>query len=158
MILVERIFLFVVMKIVYLTTQGINKTNISLRLGSETTTPSHWQKGSANSCAIVATSAITSGEQLQLAAIISKGNFEYKKIFTITFIDSLVVGNCGEVSFTEGAGRLSEPYEISNICQLQNIGATTDNLLSHYRLVSDIEAVWTKDWNQGLGFSTARES
>ena len=69
-----------------------------------------------------------------------------------------MVGNCGEVSFTEGAGRLSEPYEISNICQLQNIGATTDNLLSHYRLVSDIEAVWTKDWNQGLGFSTARES
>ena len=47
-----------------------------------------------------------------------------------------------EIPFGNPTGGDSEadPLEISNICQLQNIGATADNLTKHYKLIENIDA------------------
>ncbi len=53
------------------------------------------------------------------------------------------------ISFAGGNGTESDPYEISNVTQLQNMN---ENLSAHYELVSDIDASATQSWNNGSGF------
>ena len=69
-------------------------------------------------------------------------------------------GNCSGIDFDGGSGVTDDPYKISNLCQLQNIGVTSDNhlvlsslLSSHYELTGEIDASWTAGWNAGVGFS-----
>jgi len=52
-------------------------------------------------------------------------------------------------SFAGGDGSASNPYQISNVSQLQNISS---NLSAHYVLINDIDATSTKEWNYGRGF------
>jgi len=52
-------------------------------------------------------------------------------------------------SFAGGDGSASDPYQISNVTQLQDISS---NLSAHYMLVNDIDASSTKNWNSGSGF------
>ncbi|MCK5774395.1 MAG: hypothetical protein KAH57_11450, partial [Thermoplasmata archaeon] len=52
-------------------------------------------------------------------------------------------------SFAGGNGTISNPYQISNVTQLQNID---DNLTANYMLINDIDASDTKNWNSGKGF------
>lgn len=49
----------------------------------------------------------------------------------------------------EGSGTISDPYQISNVRQLQEMLA---DLSAHYILTRDIVAVETRDWNGGFGF------
>ena len=51
--------------------------------------------------------------------------------------------------FTGGDGSLANPFQISNITNLQNINS---NLSAHYILINDIDASSTVDWNEGDGF------
>ncbi len=51
--------------------------------------------------------------------------------------------------FAGGSGTESDPYQISNVTQLQKMNEDLD---SHYELVNDIDASVTKDWNDGKGF------
>ncbi len=51
--------------------------------------------------------------------------------------------------FAVGNGTESDPYQISNVTQLQNMDEDLD---AHYELVNDIDASVTKNWNDGKGF------
>ncbi|MCK5773379.1 MAG: hypothetical protein KAH57_06280 [Thermoplasmata archaeon] len=53
------------------------------------------------------------------------------------------------ISFAGGNGAAGNPYQVSNVTQLQNISA---NLTAHYILISDINASETESWNNGSGF------
>ena len=70
----------------------------------------------------------------------------------------LTNGNCQNFAFDGGTGSTDTPYQISNICQLQNIADTTvlndgTNLLTkNYILIADIDANYTRNWNNGQGF------
>ncbi len=48
-----------------------------------------------------------------------------------------------------GNGTLGNPYQLSTLCQLQDINSQLD---SHYRLTADIDASSSRDWNGGSGF------
>ncbi len=52
--------------------------------------------------------------------------------------------------FAGGSGTESDPYEISNVKQLQDMD---EDLSAHYELVNDIDASATKEWNDGKGFA-----
>ncbi len=52
-------------------------------------------------------------------------------------------------SFTGGDGTSSDPFQISNISQLQNVSS---DLTAHYVLINDIDANATINWNEGKGF------
>ena len=75
----------------------------------------------------------------------------------------LAQGICENFSFDgTGDGSASNPYQISNICQLQNIAAddiTADgvaytNLLDKsYILTENIDATYTSNWDSGKGFN-----
>ncbi len=52
-----------------------------------------------------------------------------------------------ELSFAGGNGTESDPYQISNVTQLQNMNQDLD---AHYELISDIDALETSGWS---GFS-----
>ncbi len=54
-----------------------------------------------------------------------------------------------EPMFAGGDGSIRDPYQISNVTELQNISS---NLNVHYILMNDIDASETKDWNGGRGF------
>ncbi len=51
--------------------------------------------------------------------------------------------------FAGGSGSESDPYQISNVQELQNMGL---NLSAHYVLINDIDASETTGWNGGAGF------
>ena len=51
--------------------------------------------------------------------------------------------------FVGGDGSPENPYQISDISQLQNISS---NLSAHYIIVNDIDASSTINWNEGEGF------
>lgn len=53
------------------------------------------------------------------------------------------------VSFAGGSGTEADPYQISNVTQLQNINK---DLSAHYEMVNDIDASATIEWNDGNGF------
>jgi hypothetical protein len=52
-------------------------------------------------------------------------------------------------SFSGGDGSISDPYQISNITQLQDIN---ENLSAHYIMINNIDASETISWNNGKGF------
>lgn len=52
-------------------------------------------------------------------------------------------------SFAGGYGTKSDPYQIANVDQLQNMNLYLDD---HYILVNDIDASATASWNDGKGF------
>ena len=52
-------------------------------------------------------------------------------------------------SFAGGNGTENDPYQISNLSQLQDMNL---DLFADYMLVRDIDASKTKDWNNGKGF------
>jgi hypothetical protein len=53
------------------------------------------------------------------------------------------------VGFSGGDGTPTNPYQISNVYELQNIKYDTD---AHYIVVNDIDASVTSTWNSGAGF------
>lgn len=57
--------------------------------------------------------------------------------------------DCSTVSY-DGEGTLTNPYEVSNVKQLQCIGE--QDLDDYYRLVSNINASETSEWHGGEGF------
>lgn len=57
--------------------------------------------------------------------------------------------DCSEVEYT-GDGTSGNPYEISNLSELQCI--EEHDLGATYRLVSDVDALRTAQWNGGAGF------
>ena len=74
---------------------------------------------------------------------------------TIFFIKNLLgpdilSGNCSVIPFDGGSGVTDDPYQISNLCQLQNVA---NNLSADYELTANIDASWTRGWNSGAGFS-----
>ncbi len=52
-------------------------------------------------------------------------------------------------SFAGGSGTIGDPYQISDIYQLQDMRC---DLNAHYILVNDIDASETSEWNDGAGF------
>ena len=58
--------------------------------------------------------------------------------------------NISTVPFEGGTGTSDNPYQITNIQQLQNINVA---LTAHYILNNNIDASATRNWNQGKGFS-----
>ena len=74
----------------------------------------------------------------------------------------LTLGECQNFSFDGGDGSTDTPYQISNICQLQNIaddditadGVAYTNLLDKsYILTENIDATYTSNWDSGKGFN-----
>ena len=71
--------------------------------------------------------------------------------------------NCQNFSFDDGTGSTSNPYQISNICQLQNIDDPTvlddgTTLLDKsYILIADIDANYTRNWDSKKGFNPIGE-
>ena len=57
--------------------------------------------------------------------------------------------NRNQPQFRSGDGTLNDPFEISNITELQNI---KNHPTSHFVLVNDIDASETRYWNDGKGF------
>ncbi len=53
-------------------------------------------------------------------------------------------------AFADGDGSAGNPYQISNVTELQNMSA---DLSANYILINDIDASNTSTWNDGLGFS-----
>ena len=51
--------------------------------------------------------------------------------------------------FSGGDGSVGNPFQISNVSQLQNMSA---DLTAHYILINDIDCAETSSWNTGLGF------
>ena len=69
--------------------------------------------------------------------------------------------DCQNFAFDGGTGTEIDPYQISNICQLQNIDADNimidsvmhNNLLNkNYILIADIDANYTRNWDSEKGF------
>ncbi|MFW6142548.1 MAG: hypothetical protein ACOC53_08340, partial [Candidatus Saliniplasma sp.] len=54
-----------------------------------------------------------------------------------------------DLTFAGGSGTESDPYQISNVTELQNM---SDDLTAHYELISDIDASETENWNGGDSF------
>ena len=66
---------------------------------------------------------------------------------------------CQNFAFDCGDGDTDDPYQISNVCQLQNIDDNdiaslgyTNLLDKDYILIADIDANYTRNWNTGAGF------
>ena len=70
-----------------------------------------------------------------------------RHLYTALVLLLLFVGQAS--AFAGGNGTASNPYEISNVDQLQNMSSDLD---AHYELVSDINASETRNWNDGKGF------
>lgn len=63
--------------------------------------------------------------------------------------DDLPTTGTSSITFSGGDGSKSDPYQISNVTQLQ---AMNGDLTAHYVLNNDINASATKDWNNEAGF------
>jgi hypothetical protein len=57
--------------------------------------------------------------------------------------------------FSGGDGSSSNPFQITNVSQLQNMSS---NLSASYRLMNDIDATNTSTWNNGDGFDPIGDS
>ncbi len=64
-------------------------------------------------------------------------------------VENLYIGAIASPDFAGGSGTSSDPYQISNISQLQNM---QNFLSSHFVLINDIDASDTVNWNSGSGF------
>jgi hypothetical protein len=73
----------------------------------------------------------------------------YLSLFGL-FIENGFSNTSAAPIFPGGDGSAGNPYQISNVTELQNMSA---NLSAHYVLINDIDASNTSSWNGGLGFS-----
>ena len=69
-------------------------------------------------------------------------------IFVLVFSEFVIITST-EVSAAGGSGTEADPFQISNVTELQNMSAS---LGAHYILVNDIDASGTFMWNSGAGF------
>ena len=76
---------------------------------------------------------------------------------TILIRESISFDIIGRVdaSFEGGDGSVSDPFLISNVNQLQNISFDLD---AHYKIINDIDASDTENWNDGKGFDPLGET
>ena len=92
------------------------------------------------------------------------GEIDYTLTIDIEALVSgwLTNGNCQNFFFDGGTGSNGDPYQISNVCQLQNIDADditiygvayTNLLTKNYKLIAGIDASYTVEWNDGAGFN-----
>ena len=72
-------------------------------------------------------------------------------IFVVFAAMPMNVSAAGEYSssFAGGTGTESDPYQISDVDELQYMNL---DLTAHYILVNDIDALETSEWNAGAGF------
>ena len=54
------------------------------------------------------------------------------------------------ITFAGGIGTKADPYQISNVSELQNMSS---DLGAHYILLNDIDCSITQNWNSGKGFN-----
>jgi len=80
-------------------------------------------------------------------ALVSVGSFGLLAIPSGNLVEPAEASSYS--SFAGGNGTIQNPYQISNVTQLQNMSA---NLSAHYMLVNDINASVTSGWNLGAGF------
>lgn len=80
------------------------------------------------------------------------------KIFTLRYSKTLRISlfaiflltcNTSIAQFTGGSGTLADPYQISNVTQLQAMNTALDK---HFILTQNIDATVTSTWNSGQGF------
>ncbi len=76
-------------------------------------------------------------------------------IFVLCMITILLSTSAVAVSFSGGSGDLDDPFQISTVEQLQQIGRYPG---SHYVLINDIDASSTRSWNNGDGFEPIGDS
>ena len=76
-------------------------------------------------------------------------NWDYREVNSS--ISNLYYPNAIDIQrrFAGGNGTVDDPYQISNVTQLQDMEL---NLSASYVLVNDIDASETKKWNKGDGF------
>jgi CubicO group peptidase (beta-lactamase class C family)/PKD repeat protein len=67
--------------------------------------------------------------------------------------------DCSKIGY-DGAGTASNPYEVTNVKQLQCMGdsATSTSLNADFRQTTDIDASGTSSWNNGDGFDPVGDS
>ena len=99
-----------------------------------------------------ATATIDSLGQTLIINAIASGDaiITLTKSATSTFATEDYQINISTVPFEGGTGTSDNPYQITNIQQLQNINVA---LTAHYILNNNIDANATRNWNQGKGFS-----
>ena len=99
-----------------------------------------------------ATATIDSLGQTLIINAIASGDaiITLTKSATSTFATEDYQINISTVPFEGGTGTSDNPYQITNIQQLQNINVA---LTAHYILNNNIDASATRNWNQGKGFS-----
>jgi chitodextrinase len=71
-------------------------------------------------------------------------------IMMIATVFTVTVPMKVSASFAGGSGTAEDPYQISDVVQLQNM---RNDLDAHYVLINDIDAYVTSDWNNGEGFA-----
>lgn len=71
--------------------------------------------------------------------------YRYIALFLLMFAVALPA----YAQFADGDGSEGNPYIITTLDQLQEM---RDDLQAHYELGNDIDAIDTKDWNEGQGF------
>ena len=76
-----------------------------------------------------------------------------KQLFTSMFILFFAFSNLFSFS-GEGSGTSADPFQITNVDELQKMN---DDLDAHYALMNDIDASYTKEWNDGKGFEPIGE-
>ena len=83
---------------------------------------------------------------------------EEVNIIVYNIVNQVTHGSCTAVEFDGGMGTEADPYQISNICHLQNINEDnitpnyTNLLSSHYELTENVDATAVHTWNSGAGF------
>ena len=149
-------------------------TESNITLTNATTTDSITIENSAGKGRVVieATIADLSGERPTITisgdsysdTLGNTGESDYTLTIDIAtlLLGWLTNGNCQNFSFDDGDGEINTPYQISNICQLQNIAdddltaggvSYTDLLDKNYILIADIDASYTRNWNSEQGFN-----
>ncbi len=69
---------------------------------------------------------------------------------TILYISFLIIFSTTSFSFSgKGSGAEDDPYQITNITELQNIKTDTDSKDKYFKLMNDIDASETRYWNVG---------
>lgn len=73
-----------------------------------------------------------------------------KKLFT--FLISLIIINFSFGQFSGGNGSIASPYEISTLNDLKLLSDSPQYWSKSFIQTQDIDAIQTKDWNNGSGF------
>lgn len=67
----------------------------------------------------------------------------------ISFLFCIILITGPAAAFADGDGSVENPYQISNVNELQNI---QNELGANYVLINNIDASVTSEWNDGAGF------